>query len=377
MTTSLVVYEDSESEDDSFNQTEEQGSAPFKKESCKEGQQVRDFSFLDVTSSPHASTANPHRTVLEYHEKDSSSRQLQKCFDTEIKYYNHIAEERDFGDNATHLSLPGTKGKVSPLQALPHIPQGVFDGSKTAKRHCNVPSGVRPYIPKRQRLVTSVEKADPNNPAEQVHTRDNQLLSDVSAKIKLYLGHKPAAAGIPRKLLMSLEGHQGPVNKVQWCPMPHLSHLLLSASMDKSFKVIITAYWLYSWGLLKTENDKCFCGDGSNNEGVFIEFLVNEPTHVQGGTLWPLACTATSQQVAIFISLLGICLDVHVYICTHTKLKLMTDFVYNYNTTSLQVPPLSIYCKDKANQTAICKSRNKSTTLVQKTLKSCFAVSDW
>ncbi|KAK2825966.1 hypothetical protein Q5P01_020180 [Channa striata] len=36
---------------------------------------------------------------------------------------------------------------------------------------------------------------------------------------------------------MSLRGHQGPVNKVRWCPVPHLSHLLLSASMDKTFKV--------------------------------------------------------------------------------------------------------------------------------------------
>lgn len=36
---------------------------------------------------------------------------------------------------------------------------------------------------------------------------------------------------------MSLGGHQGPVNTVRWCPVPHLSHLLLSASMDKTFKV--------------------------------------------------------------------------------------------------------------------------------------------
>lgn len=36
---------------------------------------------------------------------------------------------------------------------------------------------------------------------------------------------------------MSLGGHQGPVNTVQWCPVPQHSHLLLSASMDKTFKV--------------------------------------------------------------------------------------------------------------------------------------------
>ncbi|KAG8013320.1 WD repeat-containing protein 25 [Nibea albiflora] len=97
-----------------------------------------------------------------------------------------------------------------------------------------------PYIPKRQRLATSVETADPKYSAEQVpgnQTRTGQILSEVSPRVKPYLAHKPGAAGIPRRLLMSLGGHQGPVNTVQWCPVPHLSHLLLSASMDKTFKV--------------------------------------------------------------------------------------------------------------------------------------------
>lgn len=47
----------------------------------------------------------------------------------------------------------------------------------------------------------------------------------------------PPASGVPRRLLLSLTGHQGPVNTVKWCPVPHLSHLLLSASMDKTCKV--------------------------------------------------------------------------------------------------------------------------------------------
>ncbi|KAM7375966.1 hypothetical protein PAMP_005720 [Pampus punctatissimus] len=119
-------------------------------------------------------------------------------------------------------------------------------GSNTAKRPQSVSPGVRPYIPKRHRLATSEAKADAKSPAEQVEgtqSRNSQILSDVSAKVKPYLAHKPGAAGIPRRLLMSLGGHQGPVNTVQWCPVPHLSHLLLSASMDKTFKVMIATVW--------------------------------------------------------------------------------------------------------------------------------------
>ncbi len=34
-----------------------------------------------------------------------------------------------------------------------------------------------------------------------------------------------------------IQAHQGPVNTLQWSPVEHLSHLLLSASMDRTFKV--------------------------------------------------------------------------------------------------------------------------------------------
>ncbi|GAA6213453.1 WD repeat-containing protein 25-like [Lates japonicus] len=248
---SLVAYEDSESEDESQDHAEEGASASAQTESSEQSQEVEvcNNNNSKLTPSPQSFTPVPDQTVLDYHrntsERSSSSlhphSQPQSCSDREIKYCSSkTTQDKHFRDAAAPLSLPATQGKISSLQTLSHTPQGFCDGVNPAKRHFTVPSGIRPYIPKRQRLATSVETVDPKYPAEQVAgnwTGENQILSDVSVRVKPYLAHKPGAAGIPRRLLMSLGGHHGPVNTVQWCPVPHLSHLLLSASMDKTFKV--------------------------------------------------------------------------------------------------------------------------------------------
>ncbi|XP_078134380.1 WD repeat-containing protein 25 isoform X3 [Sander vitreus] len=246
---SLVAYEDSESEDDYLDQTEEGASVSVQAGIREQNQEVRMCNSSEVMS-PHSFTPAHDRSVLEYHgdvsERSSSSLHPhslpQSCSDWERKYRSdRAAQEKHFRDTAAPLSLPAIQETNSLLQTIPPIPQSFSDGLNSARRHHAVLSGVRPYIPKRQRLATLVETVDPKYPAEQVpgnQTRENQILSDVSARVKPHLAHKPGAAGIPRRLLMSLGGHQGPVNTVQWCPVPHLSHLLLSASMDKTFKVV-------------------------------------------------------------------------------------------------------------------------------------------
>ncbi|XP_042356201.1 WD repeat-containing protein 25 [Plectropomus leopardus] len=240
---SLVAYEDSESEDDCPNQAEEGTSASVQSGSFEQNQKVRLCNSSEVTPTSRSFAPDPDRSASEYHGSSSLNphSQPRSCYDWERKYCsNETAQEKCFRDTATPLSLPATQGKIAPLQTLPHMPQSLGDGLNPAKRHQTVPTGVRPYIPKRLRLTTSVETVDPEHQAEKVpgnQIRESQILSDVSARIKPYLAHKPGAAGIPRKLLMSLGGHQGPVNMVQWCPVPHLGHLLLSASMDKTFKV--------------------------------------------------------------------------------------------------------------------------------------------
>ncbi|XP_006839590.1 PREDICTED: WD repeat-containing protein 25 [Chrysochloris asiatica] len=59
----------------------------------------------------------------------------------------------------------------------------------------------------------------------------------VSEFIRPYLDSQYKETQISRNVLFHLRGHRGPVNSVQWCPVLPQSHLLLSSSMDKSFKV--------------------------------------------------------------------------------------------------------------------------------------------
>ncbi|KAM4624854.1 WD repeat-containing protein 25 [Polymixia lowei] len=169
--------------------------------------------------------------------------QPQNHFDRGKRYYPYCGRVPDesFRETAGPLGLSGTPEKISAQQTLSQTSQNynhtLFN---TAKRHQTVASGIRPYIPKRQRLTTPVQKVDPKPSVENVlvdQTGQTQTLSETSERVKPYLVHKPGRAEIPRRLLMSLGGHQGPVNTVQWCSVPHLSHLLLSASMDKTIKV--------------------------------------------------------------------------------------------------------------------------------------------
>ncbi|XP_049595520.1 WD repeat-containing protein 25 isoform X1 [Syngnathus scovelli] len=192
--TTLVAYEDSESEDEVLDQKEE----------VRLTQEVKDC---------HSSALklNSDSTRLECHQNDHSSQKQSCSFSSPVALQNNTT-------------------------LLPYIPPSVPDKTK---RPCAVPPGVRPYISKRQRLVPSSTNEEENQKGG-VHSKDVQILSAVSQKVMLHLAHTPApapAAGIPKKLLLSLQAHQGVVNTVQWCPVPQRSHLLLSASMDKTFKV--------------------------------------------------------------------------------------------------------------------------------------------
>lgn len=242
---SLVAYEDSESEDDFLDQMKEGGPAAG---SCEQNQEVRVRNSSEVIPSHHSSTPDPYKTVLKYHGSDLEGKSFSQqphsqplsCFDWQRKCCSDGMVQEKHLQDTTSLSLGSTRGKSSQEQTLPHMPQSFSDKLKPAKRPCTFPPVVRPYIPKRQRLATTVETVDSKFAVEQVpgnQTKESLILSEVSERVKPYLAQKPGAAGIPRRLLLSLEGHQGPVNTVQWCSVPHLSHLLLSASMDKTFKV--------------------------------------------------------------------------------------------------------------------------------------------
>lgn len=236
---SLVSYEDSESEDESLDKKDDGSSPSVQPVSQEHNKEVVVCNNSEVTpgstSFPvqqyHGSIPERSRSKLHHQSQPQSSTYWETQHRSGVN-----SGENDFRVTAAHL--PVTQRKIPPL--LAHSCTLQSSGSNPAKRQPTV-SGFRPYIPKRQRLATSVETVDPKYPEEQLGenlTRECQILSDVSARVKPYLAQKPSAAGIPRRLMLSLGGHQGPVNMVQWCPLPHLSHLLLSASMDKTFKVM-------------------------------------------------------------------------------------------------------------------------------------------
>lgn len=100
-----------------------------------------------------------------------------------------------------------------------------------------------PYTPKRLRhSQASSRETGKNKDAE---ARDPSLRTpqplcvapDVSEYIQPYLGTPYKETQISQKVLFYLRGHKGPVSSIQWCPVFSKSHLFLSASLDKTFKV--------------------------------------------------------------------------------------------------------------------------------------------
>ncbi|XP_065695376.1 WD repeat-containing protein 25 [Patagioenas fasciata] len=104
--------------------------------------------------------------------------------------------------------------------------------------------GIRPYIPKRLRQENSSmpERKEP----DQRDSADYDVKLDVSGEqtsrkiselIRPYLGSKYKLTEVPKSLIFYMSKHSGPVNEIQWCPVREQSHMLLSASMDKTIKV--------------------------------------------------------------------------------------------------------------------------------------------
>lgn len=103
---------------------------------------------------------------------------------------------------------------------------------------------VIPYTPKRLRQLqapnpeTSGDK-DVKPPGSSAGCAPAPLCvaPTVSEFIQPYLNSQYRETTVPTKVLFHLRGHKGPVNSIQWCPVFCKSHMLLSASMDKTFKV--------------------------------------------------------------------------------------------------------------------------------------------
>ncbi|XP_055412653.1 WD repeat-containing protein 25 isoform X3 [Bubalus kerabau] len=102
---------------------------------------------------------------------------------------------------------------------------------------------VVPYTPKRLRPLQALStESDSGKDTEAQGPLAGRVPAplcvapEVSEFIQPYLDSQYKETKIPKTVLFHLRGHRGPVNSVQWCPVSARSHMLLSTSMDKTFK---------------------------------------------------------------------------------------------------------------------------------------------
>ncbi|XP_062974127.1 WD repeat-containing protein 25 [Elgaria multicarinata webbii] len=119
--------------------------------------------------------------------------------------------------------------------------------SSSQKRACDdrdvTIQGLRPYVPKRLRqekepVLHEAEACGESTSTATKHGTAGEPMSiKISQYIMPYIESKYGVTEIPKNLVFHMSDHSGPVNAVRWCPVQRWSHMLLSASMDKTIKV--------------------------------------------------------------------------------------------------------------------------------------------
>ncbi|XP_078418503.1 WD repeat-containing protein 25 [Cetorhinus maximus] len=125
-----------------------------------------------------------------------------------------------------------------PAKMVPLAQKRLYQDSLAAAQN------IKPYIPKRLRQKevtyeskdsTEVLNSEKNYTPPEEHRLS--LLNRISDFIKPYLENQCKTSDIPKRLVFHISQHKGPVTTIEWCPVQQHSHLLLSASMDKSIKI--------------------------------------------------------------------------------------------------------------------------------------------
>ncbi|XP_062432838.1 WD repeat-containing protein 25 isoform X2 [Rhea pennata] len=124
------------------------------------------------------------------------------------------------------------------------VNSGISPQKRIHKDNITTIKGIRPYIPKRLRQENSgmrkekeSDQGGNSNCDVKLGISGEQTLTKISELIKPYLGSKYKLTEVPKNLVFHISKHSGPVNEIQWCPVREQSHMLLSASMDKTIKV--------------------------------------------------------------------------------------------------------------------------------------------
>ncbi|KAG5857499.1 hypothetical protein ANANG_G00020100 [Anguilla anguilla] len=213
--TSLVAYEDSDPEDDPPNEGGTDQMNAYKSDSVAVQSGVEQKQFGLSLRGQNRPIPSPHDRGFE----------VVQCSD--VTASGHFSE---------FISLPWTQSSTGFQRPALSRP----DCAISMKRPQPSTAVVKPYIPKRQRRTQLGGDGVPEAPqpaATLDQGANSKLLTEVSDSVRPYLERRGGGAELPRRVRLRIQAHQGPVNAVQWCPVPHLSHLLLSASMDGTAKV--------------------------------------------------------------------------------------------------------------------------------------------
>ncbi|GAB0190971.1 WD repeat-containing protein 25 [Grus japonensis] len=240
MSLSLVAYDDSDSEAET-EKTE-----------------------VPNTPSRQTSLLSPSVDRVQYFAPGSlgtkSTYEMQPTDNTDSSGTSTVYEdppEHYAQNNNTHLTSPYCRRAYSGHTALCMSYKNHEQISSSSTNSGNVVSqkrthtdsttaikGIRPYIPKRLRQENSSmpekKESDQKNSSDcdvKLGISGEQTSRKISELIKPYLGSKYKLTEVPKNLIFCMSKHSGPVNEIQWCPVRQQSHMLLSASMDKTVKV--------------------------------------------------------------------------------------------------------------------------------------------
>ncbi|XP_032547853.1 WD repeat-containing protein 25 isoform X1 [Chiroxiphia lanceolata] len=240
MSSSLVAYEDSDSETETEKTEVPQA---FGTQISSQRSSVSCRQHFAPGSLGTKSTYEMHPT-----ENSGSSGTSTVCEDPPELYAQN---------NNTDLTSPYSRGAY-PGHAALSMPYRNYEQTSSSsansgngisqkrmhKDSATAIKGIRPYIPKRLRQESSstpeTKESDQRGSSAcdvKLGVLGEQTSRKTSELIKPYLVSKYKSTEVPKSLIFYMSKHSGPVNEIQWCPVREQSHMLLSASMDKTVKV--------------------------------------------------------------------------------------------------------------------------------------------
>lgn len=241
MSSSLVAYDDSDSETETEksevpNTSSRQTSHPSSSANCVQYFAPRNlgtkstYGIQPAENTDSSGTSSVYEDPSEHYAQNNNSDLISPYFRRAYSGHTGLCVSYKNYEQTSRSSTNSGNG-VSQKR--------IYKDSTTAIK------GIRPYIPKRLRQENSsmseIKESDQRGSSDcgvELGISGEQTVRKISELIKPYLGSRYKLTEVPKSLIFRMPKHGGPVNEIQWCPVREQSHMLLSASMDKTVKVM-------------------------------------------------------------------------------------------------------------------------------------------